>query len=160
VQCFKCCSYGYIAKHCWLSAWCGHCSGLHETRKCTIKEKSICANCAGKGLGSTEHKAWSKSCPARKKAREALAARFDCRPPLYPQTVRPDHRPVVSLVVEKELEKRGPGRPKGSKNCAVSQSRTRTPGEAMEVDSPAPAPAATVPAKRPRQATLSFEVDG
>jgi hypothetical protein len=54
----------------------------------------------------------------------------------------------------------GPGRPKGSKNRAVSQSRTRTPGESMEVDSPAPVPAATVPAKRPRQATLSFEVDG
>jgi hypothetical protein len=158
VQCFKCCSYGHIAKHCRLSARCGHCSGLHETCECTIKEKSICANCTGKGLRSKEHKAWSESCPARKKAREALAARFGGRPPLYPQTVRPDHRPVVSLVVEKEPEKRGPGRPKGSKNRAVSQSRTRTLGEAMEVDSLAPA--ANMPAKRPRQATLSFGVDG
>ena len=75
---------------------------------------------------------------------------------MYPQTVRPDHRLDVSLVIEKEPEKRGPGRPKGFKNRAVSRTRAGASGETVEVDSPA----LTVPAKRPRQATLSFGVGG
>ena len=129
---------------------------MHKTYECTKKEKSVCANCIGKGLSSIEHKAWSKGCLVCKKAREVLAAQFNSRPYTYPQAVRPDHRPAVSLVIEREPEKRGPGRPKGSKNRAVSRTRAGAPGEAMEVDSPAP----TVPAKRPRQATLSFGVDG
>jgi hypothetical protein len=36
-------------------------------------------------------------------------------PLIYQKTVRP----VVSLVIEREPEKRGPGRPNGSKNRAV-----------------------------------------
>jgi hypothetical protein len=143
-----------IAKHCRAEARCGHCRGSHETRDCTDnKEKAICANCLGKGLGSTERKAWSESCPVRKRTREALAVRFNSRPLTYPQAVRPDHRPVVSLVVEKEPEKRGPGRPKGSVNRTPS--RAGVPGgDAMDVDSGPGRP----PAKRPRQATLSFGV--
>jgi hypothetical protein len=73
-------------------------------------------NCTGKGLGFTDHKAWSESCIVCKKTREALAVRFCNRPPTYPQAVCLDHCPVVSLVVEKEPEKQGPGRPKGSVN--------------------------------------------
>lgn len=42
-----------------------------------------------------------------------------------------DRHLVFSLVVEKEHEKRGPGRPRGSKNHAVSQTRTEAPGEAI-----------------------------
>jgi len=121
---------------------------LHETRKCTKKEKSICANCVGKGLDSIEHKAWSEGRLVRRKVREVLAVRFNSRARIYPQTVRPDHRPVVSLVIEKEPERKGPGRPKGSKNRVVSRKRTGAAGEAMEVDSSAPTP--TMPAKRPR----------
>src|SRR5271155_1085683 len=93
----RCCSYGHIVKHCQVSARCGHCSGLHETRACTKKERPVCANCTGKGLGSTEHKAWSEGCPVRKNAREVLAA----KPHTYPQAVR-----LVSLIIEKEPEKR------------------------------------------------------
>ena len=55
---------------------------------------------------------------------------------------------LVSLVVEKEPERKGLGRSKGSKNRAVSRTRTGAAGEAMEVDSSAPTP--TMPAKRPR----------
>jgi hypothetical protein len=127
---------------------------LHKTRECTKKEKSVCANCTGKGLGSTEHKAWSEGCLVRKKAREVLAARFNNRPHTYPQAVRLDHRPAVSLIVEKEPEKRGPGRPKGSRNRAAG---TGAPGDAMEVNSLA---LERPSAKRPRQATLSFGVAG
>jgi hypothetical protein len=155
VQCFKCCAYGHIAKHCRAEARCGHCSGFHETRDCpNNKEKAFCRNCLGKGLGSTEHKAWSESCPVRKRTREALAVRFSNRPPTYPQSVRPDHRPAISLVVEKEPEKRGPGRPKGSTNRVVPPRVGVSSGDAMEVDSGPSKP----PAKRPRQATLSFGV--
>jgi len=94
-----------------------------------------------------EHKAWSEDFPARQKARETLAVR---RPSLYPWSIRPDYRPVITLV-EKELEKRGPGKLKRTKNHTA-----RRTGNAMDVDSSAPA----VLAKRPRQDTLSFEVEG
>jgi len=67
-------------------------------------------------MGSTDHKAWSKSCTVRKKTREALAVCFCNRLLTYPQAVRPDHCLVVLLVVEKEPEKQGPKRPKGSVN--------------------------------------------
>jgi hypothetical protein len=60
----------------------------------------------------------------------------------------------VSLVVEKEPEKRGPGRPKGSVNCVPRAGASQALGDAMEVDSGPSKP----PAKRPRQATLSFGV--
>ena len=156
VQCFKCCAYGHIAKHCRAEARCGHCSGSHEIRDCTQnKEKAICTNCTGKGLGSKEHKAWSESCPVRKKTRETLAVRFCNRPTTYPQAAQPDHRPVVSLVVEKEPEKRGPGRPKGPVNRVPRASTSQAPqGDVMETDSGPSKP----PAKQPRQATLSFGV--
>lgn len=77
VQCFKCCTYRHIAKHYRADARCSHCSGSHETHNCTKnKEKAICANCTGMGLGFTDHKAWSESCTVCKKTREALAACF------------------------------------------------------------------------------------
>jgi len=37
VQCFKCCSYGHIAKNCRAKTRCGHCSESHETRSCDQK---------------------------------------------------------------------------------------------------------------------------
>jgi hypothetical protein len=156
VQCFKCCVYRHIAKHCWAEARCGHCSGFHETRNCTNnKEKTMYMNCTGRELGFKDYKAWSESCPVCKKVREDLAVRFCNRPTTYPQAVCLDHCPVVSLVVEKEPEKQRPGRSKGSVNrvprAGASQTLQR---DAIEVDSGPSKP----PAKRPRQATLSFGV--
>jgi hypothetical protein len=78
-------------------------------------------NCIDKGLGFTDYKAWSESCTVCKKTREALAVRFCNRLSTYLQAVCPDHCPVVSLVAEKELEKQGPGRPKGSVKLGASQ---------------------------------------
>ena len=58
-------------------------------------------------------------------------------------------------MVEKGLEKQGPGRPKGSVNRAPQVGASQAPqGDAMEVDSGPSRPLA----KRPRQATLSFGV--
>jgi hypothetical protein len=58
VQCFKCCAYGHIAKHCQAKAQCGHCSRPYKTRDCTkSKELAICTNCTGKGLRFKDHKA-------------------------------------------------------------------------------------------------------
>jgi hypothetical protein len=41
IQCFKCYLYGHIAKHYRLKARCGYCTGLHETRNCNNKTKSV-----------------------------------------------------------------------------------------------------------------------
>jgi len=41
VQCFKCYSYGHIAKSCRLAASCGHCAQEHKTKDCSRKETVI-----------------------------------------------------------------------------------------------------------------------
>jgi hypothetical protein len=109
----------------------------------------------------TEHKASSKGCLVSKKVRAVLVARFNNRSHTYSQAVPLDHRLAVSLIVEKELDKRGPSRLKGSKNwaasCAGTGTGTGASWVAIEVDSLALERPST---KRPRQATLSFEVRG
>ena len=77
----------------------------------------------GKGLALRCTRPGPRAVQSVKRTREDLAVRFNNRPHKYLQTVRPDHRPVVSLVAEKEPEKRCPGKPKGSKNRALSQTR-------------------------------------
>ena len=59
VQCFKCCDYGHIAKHCRIEARCGHCSGSYKTRACDRKDVALCANCKIKGRSGNDraHKA-------------------------------------------------------------------------------------------------------
>jgi hypothetical protein len=112
-------------------------------------------NYTDRGLGFKDHKVWSESCLACKKVREDLAVCFCNRLTTYPQAVCPDHCPVVSLVVEKELEKQRPERPKGSVNHVPQTDTSQTPqGDAIEVDSGS----SKLPAKQARQATLSFEV--
>jgi hypothetical protein len=108
-------------------------------------------NCIDKGLGFTDHKVWSESCTVCKKTREALVVCFCNRPSTYPQAVCSDHCSVVSLVAEKEPEKQRPGRPKGSVKPGASQTLQE---DTIEVDSEP----SKLPAKQPRQTTLSFEV--
>ena len=84
------------------------------------------------------------------KGRETLAVRSISRPSLHPQSIRPDHRPVIMLA-EKELEKRGPSNSKRTKHHTA-----RRTGAAMDVDSPAP----VVLAKWQRQDKLSIKVEG
>jgi hypothetical protein len=60
VQCFKCCSYGHIAKNCRAKAWCGHRSESHETWGCPIKTQKTGSCTACKALGykipTTKHR--------------------------------------------------------------------------------------------------------
>lgn len=47
VQCFKCLSFGHIAKDCKGDPSCGHCAGAHEMRDCKSKNSPPkCSNCA------------------------------------------------------------------------------------------------------------------
>lgn len=110
VQCFKCCSYGHIAKHCRIEARCGHCSGSHETRSCTRKEFSFCACCKACGNKHTTHNAWSELCAARREVRSQLAWKLENRPGLFLTTVQPDAGDPVALRPD-TIEKREPGRP-------------------------------------------------
>lgn len=146
VQCYKCCAYGHIAKHCRAEARCGHCCASHETRECT-KSKDItakCANCRG------QHKAWAEDCKVRSKLRLALAERLQSRTHLYPEVVSPDGRPALPLrptqaVAQAVTAARKPAR-RGPRAVAVGAAAgTTTAGDG----------AARPPAKRQRQATLS-----
>lgn len=39
LQCFKCLTFGHIAKDCKATSICGHCSGSHEIRNCNKRDK-------------------------------------------------------------------------------------------------------------------------
>jgi hypothetical protein len=97
IQCFKCCSYGHIAKHCRIEARCGHCAGLHETRHCNDKTKTTCPCCKARGIRDNNHKAWSELCQARRDVRAQISFRFANRPLLFPTTAKPDVRDPVEL---------------------------------------------------------------
>lgn len=164
VQCFRCCGYGHIAKHCRVEARCGHCGGSHETRSCEKSKEpnGYCSNCKG------SHKAWSEECPVRKKTRTMLVERLWSRAGIYPEVVRPDHRipvnmsrptssqatPASTLRVGIEppvQERRKPGRPKGSGSKGPGSAGPSSGAQPVEAGPGGP------PLKRPRQATLAFE---
>lgn len=46
LQCFRCLSFGHIAKACTSERKCRHCAGTHESQKCDATAKT-CANCGG-----------------------------------------------------------------------------------------------------------------
>jgi hypothetical protein len=52
VKCFKCYTYGHIAKNCRAKAHCGHCSDSHETRDC--KEQTKKSYATAKLIGYTK----------------------------------------------------------------------------------------------------------
>ena len=144
VQCFKCCSYGHIAKNCRAKARCGHCSESHETRGCPAKTQKTgsCAVCKALGYKKIDHKAWDELCPVRISAREKLRVRLESRPRLYSVPVGSDGRPVVRL----SQGPKGPGRPRKG----AAQTTDLEPDlDPMDVD-------AGRENKRKRQSTLSF----
>jgi hypothetical protein len=131
VQCFKCCGYGHIAKHCRIEARCGHCSGSHKTRACDQKEAALCANCKIKGRSTQDrtHKAWAEVCGIRIQARNELERKLRSAPWSYPCEVKPDQRP---LVVVPQPKKRG--RPAYSATAKTSVvTRAEDTGEEMDV---------------------------
>ena len=141
IQCFKCCSYGHIAKHCRVEARCGHCAGSHETRNCDNKTKSVCPCCKARGTPEYNHKAWSELCKSRRDVRMHIAFRFSNRPPLFPTTAKPDVRDPVEL---QNIPRRR-GRP--PKSATLQQE-----DESLETSSRV--------TKRARQSTLSFVTPG
>lgn len=93
VQCFRCCSFGHIAKYCRLPPKCGHCSLDHESRDCSTKEaKPFCPNCPGSGLKNREHNAWSSACRTRQSAKQEAWGRKDRFSPFFETEVIPDRR--------------------------------------------------------------------
>ena len=141
IQCFKCCSYGHIAKHCRVEARCGHCAGSHETRNCDNKTKSVCPCCKARSIPEYNHKAWSELCKSRRDVRMQIAFRFSNRPLLFPTTVKPDVRDPVEL---QNIPRRR-GRP--PKSATLQQE-----DESLETSSRV--------TKRARQSTLSFVTPG
>jgi hypothetical protein len=141
VQCFKCCSYGHIAKHCRIEARCGHCAGLHETRNCNDKTKSVCPCCKARGTPEHNHKAWSELCASRRDVRTQIAFRFANRPLLFPTTAKPDVRDPVEL---QNITRRR-GRPPKSATLQQEDESSETSSRVT---------------KRARQSTLSFVTPG
>ena len=61
--CFKCCSYGHMAKHCTAQECCCKCSGAHDGRQCT-QTTLECPNCKKLGITNRDHSARNQLCPA------------------------------------------------------------------------------------------------
>lgn len=83
-QCFKCFSYGHMAKHCRNTARCGSCGAPgHTTNDCIGKDdpgKHKCVVCRG------NHQSWARECPTRKKQVEAAQTAYTLRPSRYQET--------------------------------------------------------------------------
>ena len=153
VQCFKCCRYGHIAKYCRLEPRCGKCgSGDHETRECTVTKEfglNFCVNCKGNPKSGVNciHFAWDKNCPVRQEERRRLYEKLLYAPTLYLERSKPAAATSYGPPA-KEVEKKKPGRPFGSKN---KDKETPVPDESeMDLD---PSQEASL-RKRKRQLTL------
>ncbi|KAI0993153.1 hypothetical protein K3495_g15031 [Podosphaera aphanis] len=124
MQCYNCQKYGHIAKACTADAKCGHCAGTHNSRDCSKKQELRCVNCGKK------HASWNQACPIRIAAK-AKAVQYRIQDPgrfvVQETTQNYDWQIVGSRkrragiagaqVVGADgeiIERRGPGRPKGS----------------------------------------------
>ncbi|KMQ83525.1 putative 50 kda protein in type i retrotransposable element r1dm, partial [Lasius niger] len=59
LQCYKCLSFGHLAKNCTNNAHCGHCSENHETRQCNNRNITPnCFNCKSAKEGNQSHTAF------------------------------------------------------------------------------------------------------
>ncbi|KAI0994241.1 hypothetical protein K3495_g13939 [Podosphaera aphanis] len=136
LQCFNCQRYGHVALHCTADSKCGHCAGTHNTRNCPGKQDARCCNCGKK------HAAWHQSCPV-KIAAKAKATWYRTQDPgkytpalshtkgsenewqiVGSRKRRAGAGGVQFVGAEGELiERRGPGRPKGSTNKLPNMTR-------------------------------------
>ena len=83
-QCFKCFSYGHVAKMYQNTLRCGICAALgHTALNCLRSEdrtKFRCIPCSG------NYVSWSPECPKRKKRKEAAKAAYNNRPTHFQET--------------------------------------------------------------------------
>lgn len=78
-RCYKCQSFGHVAKHCKASEdTCGHCAGNgHSQKSCPkIKEDPKCVNCKRAGK-IHDHSSRSKECPAYQNAVRTYISKID-----------------------------------------------------------------------------------
>jgi hypothetical protein len=84
-RCFKCQDYGHIARNCTSKlTYCPHCAGQHDSKTCpNLDKQAKCINCSrhnkirplAKNPYSTDHKAYSNSCPILIKYKTILSSR-------------------------------------------------------------------------------------
>jgi len=93
-QCFKCYSYGHVAKMCRNTARCGFCAAPgHATRDCIAsedKEKHRCVPCTG------NHPSWARECTVRQRQIEAANLAYRFRPARFQvRQTQPTAQPVT-----------------------------------------------------------------
>ncbi|KAI1001063.1 hypothetical protein K3495_g7139 [Podosphaera aphanis] len=139
MQCFNCQRYGHIAKMCTAEAKCGKCAGEHNTRECSGKQEVRCSNCGKK------HTSWDQSCPVRLAAKSKAMMNRTQDPGSYQQQeTQPRNTDCEWQIVGSRkrragmagpqvvgadgeiIERRGPGRPKGSTNKIPNLTRAAT----------------------------------
>lgn len=82
LQCYKCLKFNHLAKNCTATVTtCGHCSGEHNSRDCTQKNKIKCANCDRQGIIASQHSALdSQKCPILIKRKNDIVRSTDYVP--------------------------------------------------------------------------------
>ncbi|CAL1678840.1 unnamed protein product [Lasius platythorax] len=66
LQCYKCMTFGHLARDCKSPAICGHCSGPHEMRDCSGEGQALlCCNCTRFSRGHPNDRAHTASDTSR-----------------------------------------------------------------------------------------------
>jgi hypothetical protein len=148
-RCYQCQRYGHTAKVCRSTRRCGFCAGTnHGDDQCPAKGEggpSHCPNCSG------AHPAWAGSCQSLQKAKERAIHAYNNRPACFAVSAESNAKsdsnsgwitipatgkrklPPVGITGEspEESQKRGPGRPIGSKNT-LTKPRERADSRSIQ----------------------------
>lgn len=78
VRCYKCQSYGHVAKYCKDKLCCGFCAGEHDRRQCSADQSlpEVCRACKRFGKPAN-HSVTFKECPAYLRAVEESIRRTE-----------------------------------------------------------------------------------
>jgi hypothetical protein len=107
-QCYRCFSYGHVAKACRNTPRCGYCSASgHSTDDCLGKQDPLrhrCVPCMG------AHPSWSQECVERSKQRAKARMTCNSRPTRF---YEPQERPIRPPLGESPIPTSIPSRPEG-----------------------------------------------